>query len=80
MVEKLSGADLGPARVPQLVVLPLEDGSFALAYTVRVFEGATLSRYFVDARTGALVRKRGELMHQAAPRAPAPASPATARR
>jgi bacillolysin len=66
VVEKLSGADLGPARVPQLVVLPLEDGSFVLAYTVRVFEGATLSRYFVDARTGALALKRDELMHQAA--------------
>jgi bacillolysin len=66
VVEKLSGADLGPARVPQLVVLPLEDGRFALTYTVRVFEGATLSRYFVDARSGALVLKRGELMHQAA--------------
>lgn len=66
VVEKLSGADLGPAREPRLVVLPLEDGRFALVYTVRVFEGATLSRYFVDARTGDLVLKRGELMHQAA--------------
>lgn len=64
-VEKLSGAELGPSRVPQLVVLPLEDGRFALTYTVRVFEGASLSRYFVDARTGALVRKRDELMQQA---------------
>jgi thermolysin len=66
VVEKLSGAELGPARVPQLVVLPLEDGRFALTYTVRVFEGATLSRYFVDARSGALVLKRDELMRQAA--------------
>lgn len=66
VVEKLSGADLGPSRVPQLVVLPLEDGRFALTYTVRVFEGATLSRYFVDARTGGLVLKRDELKQQAA--------------
>jgi bacillolysin len=65
VVEKLSGADLGPSRVPQLVVLPLEDGRFALTYTVRAFAGATLARYFVDARTGELVLKRNELMHQA---------------
>jgi thermolysin len=66
VVERLSGADLGPARVPELVVLPQEDGRFALTYTVRAFADATLSRYFVDARTGALVLKRDELMRQAA--------------
>lgn len=65
VVEKLAGVDLGPERVPQLVVLPLEDGRFALTYTVRAF-GKTLSRYFVDARTGALVLERDELVSQSA--------------
>ena len=65
-VTRLSGADLGPARVPELVVLPREDGGYSLAYTVTAFTGADLVRYFVDARTGALVLKRSELKRQSA--------------
>ena len=65
-IERLSGVDLGPSRVPELVVLPREDGGYVLTYTARAFAEATLSRYFIDARTGALVLQRSELQHQAA--------------
>jgi hypothetical protein len=42
----------GPSLPPELVVLPLADGTFALAYRVRLFAGGTLSVYYVDAVTG----------------------------
>jgi bacillolysin len=66
VIERLSGADLGPSRVPRLVVFPREDGGYVLAYTERAFAGASLDRYFIDARTGDLVTRRSELQHQAA--------------
>jgi bacillolysin len=66
VVKRLSGADLGPGRVPELVVLPRDDGRYTLVYTVQAFTGADLVRYFIDARTGELVLKRSELKRQAA--------------
>ena len=66
VIERLSGADLGPSRIPQLVVFPREDGGYVLAYIERVFAEATLTRYFIDARTGELVARRSELQHQQA--------------
>jgi thermolysin len=66
VAETLSGASLGPARVPELVVLPRESGGYVLVYTVRVFTGSDLIRYFIDARTGELVLKRSEMERQSA--------------
>ena len=66
VIEKLSGADLGPSRVPRLVVLPRDEGGYALAYTARAFTESDLVRYFIDARTGALLSSRSELQRQAA--------------
>lgn len=65
VIERLSGADLGPSRVPQLVVFPRDEGGYVLAYTARAFAGAELARYFIDARSGDLVARRTELQHQA---------------
>ncbi len=65
VIEKLSGADLGPSRVPRLVVLPRDEGGYVLAYTARAFTESDLVRYFIDARTGALVLSRSELQRQA---------------
>jgi len=67
VIEKHSGADLGPSRVPQLVVYPREDGRYALVYTERVFAeaDANLYRYFIDARSGDVVARHSELQHQA---------------
>src|SRR4029450_1366761 len=60
VVQRASGAGLGPSRVPELVVFRRDDGSYALAYTVRAFvpAEATLYRYFVDARTGDVLGAR----------------------
>jgi Zn-dependent metalloprotease len=67
VVERLSGVDLGPGRVPELLVLPRDDGSYVLTWRTRAFSAeADLSEYFVDAHTGALVLKRSILKHQAA--------------
>ena len=66
VIEKLSGVDLGPSRVPQLVVYPRETGGYVLAYTTRAFSEDALTRYFIDARTGELVASRSELETQAA--------------
>jgi bacillolysin len=66
IVERLSGQALGPLNPPELGVLPLEDGSFALVYTVPVFTEADRIVYSIDARTGAVVRARSELQAQSA--------------
>lgn len=58
----------GPSRPPDLVVLPTEGGGFALAYRARVFTGTTLTTYYFDAATGAVI------LRQDAPSMPPPAS------
>ena len=69
-IEELGGAALGESRQPELLVLPLEDGSggFALVWHERVVSPAagTLMAYFIDADTGALVKARNEMKTQSA--------------
>jgi len=50
-IERLGKGTLGPDRVPQLVVYPMADGSYRLAYTQQVATLGDVRRYFVDART-----------------------------
>ena len=45
----------GPSRPPELVVLPTAAGGYALAYRARLFTGAELVVYYLDASTGAVV-------------------------
>ena len=65
-IEALGGAALGDARQPELVVLPLENGGFALTWHERILSPAagTLMAYFIDADTGAVVKARNELKTQ----------------
>ncbi|MEX2273217.1 MAG: M4 family metallopeptidase [Vicinamibacterales bacterium] len=67
-IEELGGATLGETRQPELIVLPLESGAFALVWHERVFSLAagTLMSYFIDAGTGALVKARNEIKTQSA--------------
>ncbi|HUG53173.1 MAG TPA: M4 family metallopeptidase [Vicinamibacteria bacterium] len=65
IVERLSGQPLGPGP-PELLVLPREDGSFALVYSRAVFAEDGRTVYAVDAHTGALVEARRELQTQSA--------------
>jgi thermolysin len=68
IVEREAGARLGASRGPRLVLLPIEV-RFALAYRVRVMSMSGLYVYFVDARTGTILRRYSDLQTQHAPRA-----------
>jgi bacillolysin len=59
------GADLG-ARIPELVVLPIEGGGYALAYRCQVVTPADASVYFIDASSGAVRLKHSLLQTQSA--------------
>lgn len=65
-IEQIAGTKLGPARVPELVVLPIDNAArYALAYTERVLSRRDLYIYFIDARTGSLLLKLNDLKTQA---------------
>jgi len=65
-IEALGGATLGESRQPELLVLPLEGGTFRLIWHERIFSpaDATLMAYFIDAHTGAVVKARNEIKTQ----------------
>ena len=65
-IERLGGAQLGPSRIPALVILPLESGTYALAYSERVATPADVTVYFVDANTGERLLSYSDLKTQAA--------------
>jgi thermolysin len=52
------------AHQPELVVLPLEDGSFRLTWYLRVFTGRDLVALFLDADTGDEVFRYSDLQRQ----------------
>ena len=52
IVERRAGTLLGPRRQPELVVLPLDDGRFVLAWRLRAAAGSDVREYFIDANTG----------------------------
>lgn len=54
------------ARGPELVVLPLEDGSFRLTWFVRTWTGLDLVALFVDANTGDEVMRYSDMQTQSA--------------
>jgi thermolysin len=58
IVERLSGAVVGRDRVPELVILPDGAGGYRLTYRVKVFTALEGTEYFIDAKTGGLVRQR----------------------
>ena len=45
----------GPSRPPELVVLPTAAGGYALAYRARMFTGAELVVYYLDASSGTVL-------------------------
>jgi thermolysin len=54
LAEAEAGAPSGPRFRPELVVLPLQAGGYALTYLVRVFTGGDLLALFVDAHDGSI--------------------------
>jgi thermolysin len=65
VISRLSGVDL-ESRLPQLFVLPLDSGGFALAYRDQAISATEASVYFVDAMDGHLIRKYNLFENQSA--------------
>ncbi len=67
IIETLAGAELGPTRIPELVVLPRDEtGDYVLTYRERVMSTTGLNVYFIDAHSGDLVLQRSDLKTQKA--------------
>ncbi len=64
VIEGLAGGPMNPGLQPELTILPLDAGGYALTYTGRVFTGADLRVYFIDAHTGGLVQEFSGLFKQ----------------
>jgi bacillolysin len=61
------GAPFGSEGQPELLVLPLPDGRYALTYKVRVKRPAfDIRLLFIDAKTGAVVEDRNDLQTESA--------------
>jgi len=60
-VEALAGQSQGPARVPELMVLPKPEGGYALSYRLRAYGQGDIKVYFIDARSGALAWSYSDL-------------------
>lgn len=65
VIAKASGAELPDGYEPELIVLPFE-GRFVLAYLGRAFGPEGLRRYFIDARTAAVLRTLNDVKSQSA--------------
>jgi Zn-dependent metalloprotease len=65
-IAEFSGAELNDAYAPELVVLPKDDGSYALAYRGRALSDAGLLMYFIDAHSGELLLSFSDLKSQSA--------------
>jgi len=60
-----TGVELGPERLPRLVILPRDSGEYALVYALRVATAEDVTLYFLDANTGAIVEQRSDARRQA---------------
>jgi bacillolysin len=66
IIEGRAGGRSDPSLAPELLVLPLEDGGFALTWRLRVATRKDARQYFIDARTGAAVRDYSDRKTQSA--------------
>jgi bacillolysin len=66
IVGRLSGAAIGRGRVPELAILPDGSGGYRLTYRVKAFTADEGTEYFIDAKTGAVVRQLIGAQRQAA--------------
>jgi bacillolysin len=62
-VERIGGAELGPDRLPELVILPTEN-AFRLVWVGEIATIADSLRIFLDANTGAIVQTYSIRQHQ----------------
>lgn len=66
IVQRLSGVERGASRSPELLILPDDGGGYRLTYRAVAFTADGASEYFIDAHTGAVVRRLSALRRQAA--------------
>jgi len=53
--DRLAAGARGPSRTPELIVLPTEDGEYALTYRARIPTAADVEMAFIDAGSGEVV-------------------------
>ena len=58
---RLSGRSLGPARSPELIVLPTDDGRYVLTFRARLATRDDVVMTFIDANTGEEVLRFSDL-------------------
>ena len=54
IVKRESGVDLGPSKMPQLLILP-QDNGYRLVYHAKAYTLDSASEYFIDANDGSIV-------------------------
>jgi bacillolysin len=64
ITERLTGGRLRPDLVPELFVVPRDEGGYALAYRLSVFARGDLTVYFIDAHTGEVALAYSNLQGQ----------------
>ncbi|MGH9370203.1 MAG: M4 family metallopeptidase, partial [Vicinamibacterales bacterium] len=64
VVTRLTGVELGSARLPRLTVLPQSGNTSRLVYTARVATPEDITLYFIDAHTGEVVQQRSDAHRQ----------------
>jgi bacillolysin len=64
VVAGVTGKPAAPEPTGRLVILPDDDGTFALTWQIRRFTGADLKVFFIDARTGAVALEYSDLETQ----------------
>ncbi len=63
-VARAAGREVPASKIPRLVVLPREDGSYVLAYQLQMFSKGDLRMYFVDAKTGGIAWSYSNLQRE----------------
>ena len=66
LVQERTGVELGPDRLPELMILPHATGGYALVYTARVATPDDITLYFIDANTGVVIDQRSDAHRQTA--------------
>ena len=64
IVEERSGVTLGAEKIPELVVLPDDSGGYRLTFRAKAFTEEEGWEYFVDAKSGAIVREQTAVERQ----------------
>jgi thermolysin len=67
ILTRRTGVELGPQRLPRLVILPRDnEDAYTLVYEARVATPEDITLYFIDAESGAIVDQRSDAQRQTA--------------